>query len=216
MLVRDLMNPKPAVARPSMSVPEALSIMREKGVYQMPVLDGLGHLAGVVAEQDLLHATATSVTSLSVWEIPALIAHVKVEAVMVKDVVCVAEDTAAEEAARVMADKGIGCLPVMRGKKMVGFITKNDIFMSLMELLGGMASGIRVWAITPSGKGTVARITSAVSAASGNIVGLGYHEVRDSGGSRWHMTLKVQDISRERLLEALKPVVTEILDVHEG
>ena len=55
-----------------------------------------------------------------------------------------------------------------------------------------------------------------MAAASGNIVGLGYNEVRDGSGSRWHMTLKVQDISKEQLLEALKPVVTEILDVHEG
>jgi len=93
MLVRELMNPKPVIVAPEMSVPDALSLMRVRKIQQMPVLDSHGHLIGIVTEKELLHASATSVTSLTVWEIPTLLAKIKVETVMAKDIVSVAEDT---------------------------------------------------------------------------------------------------------------------------
>jgi len=216
MLVRELMTPKPIVIAPEMPVPDALSMMRERKIHQLPVIDSKGKLVGIVTEQDLLHASASSVTTLSVWEIPPLLAKITVEMVMVKAVATVNDDTPVEEAARIMADKGIGCLPVMNGGAMVGLVTKSDLFHAFMELLGGRRSGVRVWAQTPDVKGTVAKITSAVASVSGNIVGLGFNEIRDVKGSRWEITLKVQDVAKDKLVEALKPVVVEIKDVREN
>ena len=216
MLVRELMTPKPIVVAPEMSVPEALSLMRGRKIHQLPVVDNKGKLVGIVTEQDLLHASASSVTTLSVWEIPTLLAKITVEMVMVKNVCTVQEDTPVEEAARIMSDKGIGCLPVTTKDTMVGLITKSDLFLAFMELLGGRRSGIRVWAETPDAKGTVAKITSAIANISGNIVGLGFNEIRDVKGSRWEITLKVQDVTAEQLKEALKPAVVEIKDIREA
>jgi len=76
----------------------------------------------------MLHASATSVTSLSVWDIPTLLAKIIVEMMMVRTIISVEEDTTVEEAARIMANKVIECLPVMKGQRMVGFITKSDLF----------------------------------------------------------------------------------------
>lgn len=82
--------------------------------------------------------------------------------------------------------------------------------------MGGRRSGVRVWATTAAAKGTVAKVTNAIASVSGNIVGLGYNEVRESTGSRWEMTVKVQDVTKDKLLEAMKPVLIEILDVRES
>jgi acetoin utilization protein AcuB len=209
------MTPKPVVVAPDMPVPTALSLMRERKIHQLPVIDNKGKLVGIVTEQDLLHASASSVSTLSVWELPTLLSKIVVEMVMVKSVVTVNEDTPVEEAARIMADKGIGCLPVLGGGVMVGLVTKSDLFRAFMELLGGRRSGVRVWAHTSDAKGTVAKITSAVADVSGNIVGLGFNEIRDAKGSRWEITLKVQDVPKDKLVAALKPVVIEIKDVRE-
>jgi acetoin utilization protein AcuB len=135
---------------------------------------------------------------------------------LVRNVATVTEDTPVEEAARTMADKGIGCLPVMKGSSMAGLVTKSDLFRALMELLGGRRPGVRVWAVTPEAKGTVSKVTGAITSISGNIVGLGFYEVRDSWGARWQMTVKVQDVEKEKLIAALKPCVIEILDVRES
>lgn len=213
MLIRELMIPKPAVVTPHTTMPEALKLMKEKHVTRMPVVDAHGALVGIISETDLHNATPSSATLLSFWEIPTLLAKITVDMLMVKDVATVIEETPVEEAARIMADRNIGALPVMRGKTLVGLVNQGDIFRAFMELLGGRRKGVRIWATTEDKQGTVARITAAVAQVGGDIVGLGFHEVSDAKGARWEVTLKVQDVPQDTLVDALKPQVTEILDV---
>ena len=82
-------------------------------------------------------------------------------------------------------------------------------------MLGGRRSGIRVTAYTPCVKGTIAKITNAIAALGGDIVGLGFAEVTGASESRWELTFKVQDVSQAKLIEAIKPLVLEILDVRQ-
>jgi acetoin utilization protein AcuB len=216
MLIRELMIPKPAVVTPHTTMPEALKLMKEKNVHRMPVVDTHGALVGIISETDLHNATPSSATLLSFWEIPTLLAKITVEMLMVKDVATVTEDTPVEDAARVMADRNIGSLPVMDGKHLVGMVNQNDIFRAFMELLGGRRKGVRIWATTADRKGTIAEITSAITAVSGDIVGLGFREVADAKGARWEITIKVQDVPKDKLVAALKPHVLEILDARES
>ena len=216
MLIRELMIPKPAVVSPHTTMPDALKLMKEKGVHRMPVVDSHGHLVGIISETDLHNATPSSATLLSFWEIPTLLAKITVEMLMVKDVATVTEDTTVEDAARVMADRNIGCLPVMDGKHLVGMVSQNDIFRAFMELLGGRRKGVRIWATTADRKGTIAAITGAITAVSGNIVGLGFQEVSDAKGARWEITVKVQDVPKDKLVAALRPHLIEILDARES
>ena len=137
MLIRELMIPKPAVTTPHTTLPEALKLMKEKNVHRMPVVDNHGHLVGIVSETDLHNATPSSATLLSFWEIPTLLAKITVEMLMIKDVATVTADTPVEDAARIMADRNIGSLVVVDGKKLVGMVSQNDIFSAFMELLGG-------------------------------------------------------------------------------
>jgi acetoin utilization protein AcuB len=216
MLVRELMTPKPVVVAPGMSVPDALLLIRGRKIHDLPVVDEKGKLVGIASEQDLLHASASSVTTLSVWELPGLLSKITVSMVMSKEVVTATEDTPVEEAARLMADKGIGCLPVVGSDgAMSGLVTKSDLLRAFMELMGGRRPGVRIWAQTPDTKGTVAKITGAIAAISGDIVGMGFNEIRDLKGSRWELTLKVQDVPAQDLAEAIRPFVIEIKDVRE-
>jgi len=70
-----------------------------------------GKLVGIVSDKDLLYASPSPVSSLSVWEMNYLLAKLKVEEVMTHKVLTVTEDTPLEEAARIMADNKIGGLP---------------------------------------------------------------------------------------------------------
>jgi acetoin utilization protein AcuB len=210
MLVRERMTTHPVVVRPDLPVPDALSLMRERKVRRFPVLDSKDNLVGIVSDKDLLYASPSPTTSLSVWEIHFLLGQLKVEKVMAKEVMTVAEDTPLEDAARIMAEKKIGGLPVMRGKDLVGIITETDIFRSFLDLLGGYRKGIRITAKIGCGKGTIARITQAVFQAGGDIVGFGATESADAAD--WEITLKVQGVDKQKLVEAMKPVVNEITD----
>ncbi len=215
MLIREHMTPNPVTITPDASVTEALRLMREKKIRRLPVVNSHHRLVGIVSDKDLLHASPSPATSLAVWEIPELLSRLKIDKVMTREVITVGEETPLEEAARIMADKGIGGLPVMSGETLVGIITETDLFKILLELLGGRRSGVRVTVAVPSVKGMLAQITGAVFGVGGDIVGLGMSEVADSGGLRSEILLKVQDAPADKLVEALRPIVNEVLDVRE-
>jgi acetoin utilization protein AcuB len=214
MLVRERMVPTPATCAPDMSVSEALRLMRERKIRRLPVLDSRGKLVGIVSDKDLLYASPSPVSSLSVWEMNYLLAKLTVEEVMTRKVITVTEDTPLEEAARIMADNKIGGLPVMRGEALVGIVTETDLFKTFLELLGARQPGVRVTALVAGEKGTLAKITNAIFGVGGNIVA--FSQSKDASRTRWEVTFKVEDVSRDKLVEALKPVVQVILDVREG
>jgi len=209
------MTPNPVTITTDVSVPQALRLMLDKKVRRLPVLDRRGKLVGIVSDKDLLHASPSQATSLSVWEMNELLGKLKVKEVMTREVVTVSEELPIEEAARIMADHKIGGLPVMREQTLAGIITETDLFKVLLELLGGRRPGVRVTVSVPNAKGTLARVTNAVFDAGGDIVGLGISEVSGSNGTQWEIMLKVQFVSQNMLVEVLKPVVEEIVDVRE-
>ena len=213
MLVRERMSQEPVTITPDVSVTDALRLMRERKVRRLPVLDSHGKLVGIVSDQDLLYASPSPVSSLSVWEMNYLLARLKVEEVMTRQVITVTEDTPLEEAARIMADNKIGGLPVMRDDKLVGIVTETDLFKIFLELLGARQSGVRVTALISGAKGTLAKITNAVFGAGGNIIA--FSQSLDASRTRWEVTFKVQDVPRNQLVETIRPVVENILDVRE-
>jgi acetoin utilization protein AcuB len=169
MLVGERMTNLVLTVSPEESVQEALVSMRKEHIRRFPVVDKKGKLVGIVSESDLLNASPSEATSLSVWEISYLVSKITVERVMTKDVITVTEDTPIEEAARIMADKKIGALPVMKGEKLVGIITETNLFRIFLELLGARSEGVRVSFIVKDVPGKFAEIASAVRDVGGNI-----------------------------------------------
>ncbi len=215
MLVKEQMTANPVTVKLGTSVPDALSLMRQRKVRRLPVLDAKGKLVGIASEKDLLYASASPATSLNVWEINSLLSKLLVDRFMSKKLITVTEETPIEEAARILADNKFGGLPVVRKGELVGIITETDIFRSLLDMLGGRRKGVRVTAIVEGGKGSFAKVVNEIAAAGGDIVGLGCVEVKDAGVMRWQLTMKVQDVTKRKLENAIKPVVTEIKDIRE-
>jgi acetoin utilization protein AcuB len=215
MLVAERMTRSPITITQDTSVPEALRLMRDKKVRRLPVLDTHGALVGIVSDKDLLLVAPSPATTLAIWEITDLLSKLKVEKVMTREVITVSEDTPLEEAARIMADHKIGGLPVLHAGRLVGIITETDLFKAFLQMLGGRRSGVRLTVTVPGAKGTIAKITSAIFSAGGDIVGLGISEVAESAGAEWQVAIKVQDVARNKLVEVVRPLVKEIRDVRE-
>ncbi len=215
MLVKEQMTANPVTVKLGTPVPDALSLMRQRKIRRLPVLDAKGKLVGIASEKDLLYASASPATSLNVWEINSLLSKLLVDRFMSRKLITVTEDTPVEEAARIMADNKFGGLPVMRKGELVGIITETDIFRSLLDMLGGRRKGLRVMATVEGGKGTFAKVVNAIAAAGGDIVGMGCVEMKDAGVMRWQLTLKVQDLTKRKMETAIKPVVLEIQDIRE-
>ncbi len=144
MLVGKRMTPNPVTVSEDTPIDEALKLMREKKVRRLPVLGKKGELVGIVAEKDILYASPSPATSLSIHEIHYLVSRIKVAEIMRKKVITVGDDTPLEEAARVMADNQIGALPVMHDGKLVGIVTETDLFNVFTEQLAARRTGVRL------------------------------------------------------------------------
>jgi CBS domain-containing membrane protein len=52
---------------------------------------------------------------------------------MTEDVITIAPGTTIKDAARIMIDKKIGCLPVVENEKLIGLLTETDILRYVVE-----------------------------------------------------------------------------------
>jgi acetoin utilization protein AcuB len=213
MLVGYRMTADPITVPPDMPIAEALALMRQKRVHRFPVLDNKGKMVGIVSHSDLLYAAPSSATSLNMWEVTYLLNQIKVAEVMARQVITVDVDCPIEEAARLMRQNAIGGLPVLRDGKLAGIITESDIFDVFLELLMAQEAGVRLTALAPYIKGSMAQITTAVTAKGGLIHAL--NSFRGEDQSTWGCVLKVGDISADALVAVMTPLVVKILDVQE-
>jgi len=213
MLVGNRMTHPVITITPDTTLPDALAKMKVEKVRRFPVVDKRGKLVGIVSDNDLLNASPSGATTLSIWELNYLLSKITIEKVMNREVITVTEDTPIEEAARIMADHEIGGLPVMRGDSVVGIITETDLFKILLELLGARSPGIRVTVLIEDEPGRLEQLTDAVHHAHGNFVSIASFMGESSMDVM--ITFKVNGIDLETLKQAIKPVVKKIEDIRE-
>ena len=213
MLVRERMSTKPVTIAADAPITEALRIMRQSQVRRLPVLDEEGKLVGIVSEKDLLYASPSPATSLSIYEMHYMLSRLRVTELMTTDPITITPDTLLEEAAIIMADNKIGGLPVVEDGKLVGIITETDIFKVFLELLGAREKGLRLTLRIPERMGEMARITTEIARLGGDILALGTFLGDDPTTAV--VTVKVTDVAADQLEAAMQELGLEILDTRE-
>ena len=143
MLVRDRMTAPAISVDPKTSIYDALTLMKEKRIRRFPVVKGR-RLVGVVTWTDLMRASPSPATSLTVWEIPYLLMKAPISEVMTRNVITVAPPATIEDAAVAMRHHKIGGLPVVEQGAVVGVITESDIFDAFIDLMGLHRGGARL------------------------------------------------------------------------
>ena len=194
MLVSKIMTRNPVYAHPDLSLTEARSLMDREKIGHLPVLNKDNALVGLITAVDLLQAGPSSATTLDMYEISYLLSKLTVNRVMEKNVITVQETEVIEEAARIMADRGIGCLPVMNQSLLVGIITDTDIFRFFVTAFGARHQGIRISINFRERPGQLAAFADAVAQKGGNIVAFVTSEGDDAAHRR--ATLKITGLSR--------------------
>lgn len=210
MLIKRRMSTPVITVPPDMSVPDCLKLMQRERIRRTPVVEN-GRLIGIVSDKDLLNASPSDATSLSVWEITYLINKIKVKDVMTKEVLTIREDMPIEEAARIMVDNKVGGLPVVKNGDLVGLITETDLFKLLLELMGAREQGVRVTAVVPEKQGELAAITQAIANAGGSFLAFG--QFSGDASSNRIVTFKVRRMDEAAVRAAVEPVVNEIIDI---
>lgn len=214
MFVKERMNHPVITVYPETTLPDALEIMKREHIRRLPVINNRGQVVGIVAEDDLLKASPSQATTLSVWEARELTRKITMNEIMTHNVIMVNDDIPLEEAARIMADNDVSGLPVLRDGKLVGMITETDLFKAFLELLGARSPGIRVTVLVPRGPGQIAKIASAIYNLGGDIVALA--TAAGDSTETGTITVKVAGVARDTLINEITPLVTTVVDVRES
>ena len=212
MLVKDRMTPNPITIQPETTHKQASELMKEHRIHHLPVVDKQRRIVGLIVEADLLAAQPSPATSLSIYEIHSLLSKLQVRQIMSHPVHTTTLECPLEEAARLMLDQGVGCLPVMDGDQMVGIITDTDIFEALVVLLGGGEAGARFTVEVPDKPGVLAKIAQTVASTGGNVISVITWHNREG---ETFISIKEHGADFARLKPALDALDIKIVDVRE-
>ena len=143
MLVKNWMSKEIVTVDVDDSMQNAIYILQEQNIKILPVMDG-GNLVGIISDRDLKKASPSDATTLDMHELLFLISKIKVRDLMKKPVYTVKPDDTVEEAAALLLEKKISGLPVVdENNRLVGIITRSDIFRVLISLSGLGQKGIQ-------------------------------------------------------------------------
>jgi acetoin utilization protein AcuB len=215
MLVKEIMTPNPVIIEPDMPVTRAQRLMKEDQIRHLPVVrEGKG-LVGLITRDALNRALPSELSSLSIWEINYQLANIKARDVMVKKVITVTEDVTVEDAARIMIERKIGSLPVMRSGELVGIVTDTDLLRALSNLMGWRQPGVRITVQVPDEKGELARVATAIANKGGILVGGGSYPSTEP--LKANIVFKVRNVHLEELSAMLAEMEgVTILDIRDS
>jgi CBS domain-containing protein len=140
--VKDIMTVRVFAVSPETSVKEVASLLFERRVSGVPVVDG-ANVVGIVSESDILPLHE---------EKPARPVRTA-EDVMTAPVITVTEEATVTEAARVLERHRVKRAPVLRDGVLVGIITRGDLLRPYLrtdsEILAAVEDAIAVQGLSP-------------------------------------------------------------------
>jgi acetoin utilization protein AcuB len=134
--IRDIMKTRVVTIPADDSLWVVQEIMEFGDTRHLPVVR-LGELVGVVSERDLLRASLSNVMGLPAEEQKIFLEGVKISEVMSSPPIFIEKDESVQKAARTLAERKIGCLPVVEGGKLIGIVTETDV----LEYFSGLDLG---------------------------------------------------------------------------
>ncbi len=180
MYVSDWMTAKVFTVGPDDYLSDALLLMKEKNIKHLPVVKG-GKLKGLISDRDIKEYTPSKATSLDIYELHYLLAKTKIKEIMNAKVLTTTPDAPVEEAAMLMLDKSIGCLPVLDDGGLVGIISDKDIYRSLVDITGVRHGGHRICVTIEDRGGSIKEVADIIRKHNFRLQGIltSYEGVKD-------------------------------------
>ena len=150
MIVARRMMRTPVFLDEDDSMKTAMDTLKDREIRHLPVLKGGAKLVGILTETDIKQASPSTATALEIREVYYLLDKIKVKQIMTKRPYTISPTAPIEEAAMVMRDKKIGCLPVMEEGRLVGILTETDILDAFIESMGVRGPGHRIELVLPT------------------------------------------------------------------
>lgn len=146
----------------------ARELLHSHRIRHLPVVEG-DQLIGILTDRDIRETAPSRTAGLSPERLAAFLAQVAVSEAMVREVITVSPYTTIEEAARLMIEHKIGCLPVTEADRLVGIITETDVLGVLVDVMGIREPSTRIELTLPDRPGALAEVTRIIKRHEVNI-----------------------------------------------
>ena len=154
------------------SMNDAIMLLKKHDIKMLPVMKK-GKLVGIVTDRDLKRSSASNVTSLEIHELLYLISKIKVKDVMTKNPITVPLDYTIEETAEVLLKHKISGVPVIdHHGDIVGTITQNDIFRTIISLTGVERKGIQFGLEVEDRPGSIKEVSDIIRQYGGRMASI--------------------------------------------
>jgi acetoin utilization protein AcuB len=220
MLVKNCMTHHPVLIEEYLMLTDARKIMVENEISHLPVVDKSNQLLGLITKSHFA-MSLDNVDSYDIWEISSKLTDIKVKIIMIKkrQVITISPNDTVEQAARLLSENDISCLPVLEGEKVVGMITTIDLLRSYQEMLGMPSPGIRVTVRMPSKKKTyseLAKLVSAIGEKEWGVIGIGTFPTPNQPD--WYdAVVKIPGVSKEEVEKLVEAIPNQtIVDIREA
>ncbi|MBW2050019.1 MAG: CBS domain-containing protein [Deltaproteobacteria bacterium] len=200
MLVKNWMSKTVITADVNDGMNKVMNLMKEHAIGMAPVMKN-GKLVGIVTDRDLKRASASDATTLEVHELLFLISKIKVKDIMTKDPIAVPFDFTVEETAEVLLKNRISGAPVVdHDGRIVGTITKGDLFRVLISLTGVGKRGIQFALQVEDLPGTIKDVADIIRHYGGRMVSiLSSYEHVPKGYRK--VFIRMLGVEREKLIQ---------------
>lgn len=134
MLVSDIMTAKPVTIHQDGTLRQALEAMDTIACHHLPVLNSERQLVGILSDRDCRAALNSPSILRETWQDEQLAEKLTARALMTPAPIVIEPETEADEAARLMLNNRVSCLPVVRSETLVGIVTRSDLLLAFMQL----------------------------------------------------------------------------------
>ena len=125
--VKDVMSKDIKTLERNQTLDVAEALMLASRIRHVPIVEEDGTVVGVVSSRDIFRSALAFALGYGERGRAAVQRLVRIKDIMVEPVVTIGPDAALAEAARLMVDRRIGCLPVIASGKLVGIVTETDM-----------------------------------------------------------------------------------------
>jgi acetoin utilization protein AcuB len=206
MLVINWMSKPPITVDVNATLQDAIRLLEKHDIHMLPVVEN-DQIMGVITDRDIKQASTSNVVALENDDLVKSISRIKIKAIMNQRPITVGDDQTLEETAMLLFVHKISGAPVINpAGKLVGVITKNDLFRAFISLTGINKRGIQFALRLKDQPGAIKEITDIIRDYGGRIANiLSTCERTDKGYFNVYVRAYGLDLpSRHRIREIIR------------
>jgi acetoin utilization protein AcuB len=190
VIVSHWMSAELVTIRKEASIQEAMALMKQESIRHLPVVDKKMNLLGWITDADLRGVLIAS-----------MLEELTLEDVMIRKPFTIHPEMPIEEAARILLEKRVGGLPIVKNGVLVGVITVADILSAFITFLGLFTESSRLDIKVSGSPNPLPEITRIVRLHGAEIISLCHLPLEEGPEYSYSVRLKKTD---------LKPIIADL------